>query len=147
MATFKYVEEGFVAYLAVDRPEVNSAQAFEALCQDVFRDALARLGIAPCTVPPANFSVGILEHLIENPCENLCGVDDLDAYADAVDAALAAQGVAILNLGYFYYPDEVDETAAQERDRAAEVYRDAVVVRNFRLNGCSQRQACGCSAV
>lgn len=148
MAVFKYVEEGFVCYLFCDRPEVNSAGAFRGLCREVFAKA------CPVTVG-TTFGVGLLPALTDDPAENLArfaGIDGgdredfLGEYPERVREAFRQAGVSLENLGYYYHPDEVDEAAAAERDRAAEVYGDAVVVEDFDLTDLRRCPFCGAPA-
>lgn len=144
MGTFRYTEPGFTAYLAVDGPEMDSATAFQTLARDVFRDALARCGVDPDAASDLTFGNGVMNALIGEPCEYLCdviwgceGCRHQDDFGNAVTDALTARGASVGNLGYFYHPDEVDVVAARERDHAAEVYRGAVAIEDFRLTDAS----------
>lgn len=140
MPVFKYTEPGFVSYLAVDRPEVNTEEAFQELFRDVWSLALQIVGVDRHTVPSrATFGVVLLDPLIDIPCDSVLDKFDiedpdfLDAWAEAVASALSGIGVTVTNVGYYYEPDEVDAHAAAERDLASEVLGDAVVVQDFTL--------------
>lgn len=140
MPVFKYIEPGFVSYLAVDRPEVNTEEAFQELFRDVWSLALQIVGVDRHAVPSrVTFGVVLLDSLIDIPCDAVLdkvGIEDpdfLDDWAEAVASALSGIGVSVTNVGYYYEPNEVDEYAAAERDLASKVLDGAVVVQDFIL--------------